>query len=244
VSLRTSAASATQANARPHPSHRSHSPGNSSFGWIGVVGRWRAPPPIFAYFSNVLSVLIPAILSVSRRDQIQAKKLHNLRIGVLDSHPSDGRHPNLSRCESRGKTSRTSRFPRRAIRAPQSRRALDLWWFFFGPVIAQLFVQQVAGKNRNSANFSDYFGSRAHGSTDHDARIHHKIRGSRFSSAARILKQWKTSPFFCPQFCSAPAFPAMAKAIGVRHGYRETMRHAQWLNLAGLPGLSAPLQLR
>ncbi len=26
-------------------------------------------------------------------------------------------------------------------------------------------------------------------------------------------------------------------------GYRETMRHAQWLNLAGLPGLSVPISI-
>jgi len=173
--------------------------------------------------------------------EIQAKKLHNLRIGVLDSSSIGRATP-----ESLAAVNRAARLLEQAgfrvepFGLHNLDRALDLWWFFFGPVIAQLFVQQVAGKNRNSAQFFwIIWKPRAR---KHRPRCSNSSQNPRLaiSSAPASSKQWKTSRSFVPSLLRA-AFRHGEGNWRPGTGYRETMRHAQWLNLAGLPGLSVPV---
>jgi Asp-tRNA(Asn)/Glu-tRNA(Gln) amidotransferase A subunit family amidase len=69
---------------------------------------------------------------------------------------------------------------------------------------------------------------------------------------ARILKAMEDVPVLLSPVCSAPAFrhgegtwrsrPGKGRSEKIG-GYREIMRHSQWLNLAGLPGLTVPINI-
>ncbi len=219
-------------------------PGNSSFGWIGVVGPMARTASDLRVLFNVLSgpdpgdpFSVPAPIQ-----EIQAKKLHNLRIGVLDSSSIGRATP-----ESLAAVNRAARLLEQAgfrvepFGLHNLDRALDLWWFFFGPVIAQLFVQQVAGKESQlSPIFLDYLEAAR---TEAPTTMLEFITKSaaRDFERARILKAMEDVPVLLSPVCSAPAFRHGEGNWRPGTGYRETMRHAQWLNLAGLPGLSVPV---
>jgi Asp-tRNA(Asn)/Glu-tRNA(Gln) amidotransferase A subunit family amidase len=58
---------------------------------------------------------------------------------------------------------------------------------------------------------------------------------------AKIIHQMRDVPILLSPVCSAPAFRHGEGNWQPRRGYRETMRHSQWLNLAGFPGASVPM---
>jgi Asp-tRNA(Asn)/Glu-tRNA(Gln) amidotransferase A subunit family amidase len=60
---------------------------------------------------------------------------------------------------------------------------------------------------------------------------------------AKIIKQMRVTPILLSPVCSAPAFRHGEGNWQPVSGYRDTMRHAQWLNLAGFPGVSVPMGL-
>jgi Asp-tRNA(Asn)/Glu-tRNA(Gln) amidotransferase A subunit family amidase len=48
-------------------------------------------------------------------------------------------------------------------------------------------------------------------------------------------------PILLSPVCSAPAFRHGEGNYQPGTGYRDTMRHSQWLNLAGFPGAAVPM---
>jgi len=48
-------------------------------------------------------------------------------------------------------------------------------------------------------------------------------------------------PILLSPVCATPAFRHGEGNWKCETGYRETMRHSQWLNLAGFPGVSIPM---
>jgi len=60
---------------------------------------------------------------------------------------------------------------------------------------------------------------------------------------AKIIKQMRDVPILLSPVCAAPAFTHGEGNWQPGCGYRDTMRHAQWLNLAGFPGVSVPMGL-
>ncbi len=58
---------------------------------------------------------------------------------------------------------------------------------------------------------------------------------------ARILEAMRDVPLLLSPVCAAPAFRHGKGNWKTGEGYRDTMRHSQWLNLAGFPGVSVPM---
>ena len=58
---------------------------------------------------------------------------------------------------------------------------------------------------------------------------------------ASIIKQMKDVSILLSPVCSAAAFRHGGGNWQPGTGYRETMRHSQWLNLAGFPGAVVPM---
>ena len=58
---------------------------------------------------------------------------------------------------------------------------------------------------------------------------------------AKIIKQMRDVPILLAPVCAAAAFRHGEGNWQPVCGYRETMRHAQWLNLAGFSGVSVPM---
>jgi Asp-tRNA(Asn)/Glu-tRNA(Gln) amidotransferase A subunit family amidase len=58
---------------------------------------------------------------------------------------------------------------------------------------------------------------------------------------ANILEAMNDTPILLSPVCAAPAIRHGEGNWKSDKGYRSTMRHSQWLNLAGFPGVSVPM---
>lgn len=122
-------------------------------------------------------------------------------------------------------------------------RAIDLWWFFFGPAIAHLFRPIIAGKeNLFSPVFCDYL---AFAEQKEPMTLDQFLAAcvERDALRAEILRQMAEVPILVSPISCGPAFRHGEGTWrpGAKHGYRDTMRFSQWLNLTGLPGVSVPV---
>jgi Asp-tRNA(Asn)/Glu-tRNA(Gln) amidotransferase A subunit family amidase len=221
-------------------------PGAGAFAWIGVVGPMaRTVADLRALFAvmagpdpgDALSAPVPL-------REISATDLHGLRIGVLEN-PELGRPTPETLSALRHATQLLCELNYRVepFKLEKLDQALDLWWFFFGPVIADLFRQSTNGKESQlSPMLLAYLEA-----TLSDP----KVTLESFQNAcvdrdllrASLLEQLRDVPILLSAVSTAPAFKHGAGNYRPSdpHNYRDTMRFSQWLNLAGFPGLSLPM---
>jgi amidase len=219
-------------------------PGNSSFGWIGVVGPMARTASDLRILFNVLAGPDPGdpFSAPAPIKQISTEHAKEIRIGILDSSIAGPATPeSLAAVARAAKLLEQSGFCVEPFQLHSLDRTLELWWFFFGPVIAQLFAPMVDGKQSQlSPIFLDYLAAArpAEPTTMLDFITKSAARDS---ERARILKAMEDVPVLLSPVSSAPAFRHGEGTWCSPNGFRETMHHSQWLNLAGLPGLSVPL---
>lgn len=228
------------------PSTGHYPPGGGAFAWIGVVGPLaRTVADLRALFAvmsgpdpgDALSAPVPI-------REIAASDLRGLRIGVLEN-PELGRPTPETLSALRRATQLLCDLNHRVepLKLEKLDQALDLWWFFFGPVIADLFRQSTSGKESQlSPMFLSYLEA---------TRAEPKVTLDSFQKAcvdrdlvrASLLRQLREVPILLSAVSTAPAFKHGAGNYrsGDPHNYRDTMRFSQWLNLAGFPGLSLPM---
>jgi amidase len=120
-------------------------------------------------------------------------------------------------------------------------QALELWWFFFGPMIAHLFIGMVEGYDAElSPMFREYM-SIANLKTAPTLDKFMDACVQRDRVRASIIRQMQDVPVLLSPVSSAPAFEHGEGHWQPGTGYRETMRYSQWLNLAGFPGAVVPM---
>jgi Asp-tRNA(Asn)/Glu-tRNA(Gln) amidotransferase A subunit family amidase len=221
-------------------------PGNSSFGWLGVVGPLARTASDLRILFNVLAGPDPGDpFSVSTPIQkIPTEKLRGLRIGILDSSAIGPATPeSIAAVDRAARLLEQSGFHVEPFQLHSLDCVLDLWWYFFGTVIAQLFEQQVAGKESQlSPILLDYLEA-ARDETPVTMQDFVTKSAARDFERVRILNAMEDVPVLLSPVSSAPAFRHGAGNWNPTTGYRQTMRHTQWLNLAGLPGLSVPISI-
>jgi Asp-tRNA(Asn)/Glu-tRNA(Gln) amidotransferase A subunit family amidase len=220
-------------------------PGAGAFGWIGVVGPLaRAVADLRVLFQvmagpdpgDALSVPVPL-------RQISPPELRGLRIGILEN-------PELGRA-----TPETLSTIRRAAQhlcdlayrvepftLQKLDRALELWWFFFGTVIADLICRSAKGQEDLLSPMLKEYLTIAAAEPHATLESFMKACAERDLVRAELLRQLRDVPILLSPVSIAPAFKHGAGNYrsGDPHNYRDTMRFCQWLNLAGLPGLSLP----
>jgi Asp-tRNA(Asn)/Glu-tRNA(Gln) amidotransferase A subunit family amidase len=228
------------------PSTGHYPPGGGAFAWIGVVGPMaRTVADLRALFAvmsgpdpgDALSAPVPI-------REIAASDLRGLRIGILEN-PELGRPTPETLSALRRATQLLCDLNHRVepLKLEKLDQALDLWWLFFGPVIADLFRQSTSGKEPQlSPMFLSYLET---------AQAEPKVTLESFQIAcvdrdlvrASLLRQLREVPILLSAVSTAPAFKHGAGNYrsGDPHNYRDTMRFSQWLNLAGFPGVSLPL---
>jgi Asp-tRNA(Asn)/Glu-tRNA(Gln) amidotransferase A subunit family amidase len=212
-------------------------PAGGAFGWIGVVGPMaRTVADLRALFQvmagpdpgDALSAPVPL-------RQIPAQELRGLRIGILEN-------PELGRA-----TPETLTAIRRAVQhlcdlnyrveplaLEKLDRALELWWFFFGPVVAGVIRHSTQGQESLlSPMLRDYLAIAA-AEPQVTLQSFMKACSERDLLRTDLLRQLRDVPILLSPISTRPAS---------KHGaanYRDAMRFCQWLNLAGFPGLSLP----
>ncbi len=221
-------------------------PGAGAFAWIGVVGPMaRTVADLRALFAvmsgpdpgDALSAPVPV-------REIAATDLRGLRIGILEN-PELGRPTPETLSALRRATQLLCDLNYRVepFKLEKLDQALDLWWFFFGPVIADLFRQSTRGQESLlSPMFLAYL---------ERAQAEPKVTLQSFQTAcverdlvrASLLRQLGDVPILLSAVSTEPAFKHGAGNYrhSDPHNYLDTMRFSQWLNLAGFPGLSLPM---
>jgi Asp-tRNA(Asn)/Glu-tRNA(Gln) amidotransferase A subunit family amidase len=221
-------------------------PGAGAFAWIGVVGPMaRTVADLRALFEimsgpdagDALSAPVPL-------HEVAATDLRGLRIGILEN-PELGRPTPETLSTLRRAAQLLCDLNHRVepFKLEKLDQALELWWFFFGPVIADLFHQSTIGKESElSPMLADYL---------EVALAEPKVTLEAFQKAcvdrdlvrASLLRQLRNVPILLSAVSTAPAFKHGAGNYRPNdpHNYRDTMRFCQWLNLAGFPGLSLPM---
>jgi amidase len=220
-------------------------PGAGAFGWIGVVGPMaRTVADLRALFQvmagpdpgDALSAPVPL-----RR--IPAQELHGLRIGILEN-PELGRATpeTIATVRSAAQYLCDLNFRVEPMALEKLERALELWWFFFGAVIADLIRHSTQGhESLLSPMLRDYLEFAA-GEPQVTLKSFLKACTERDLLRADLLRQLRDVPILLSPVSTAPAFKHGAGNYrpGDPHNYRDAMRFCQWLNLAGFPGLSLP----
>jgi len=220
--------------------------GGGAFGWIGVVGPMgRTIADVRALFEvmagpdagDALSAPVPM-----RR--VEESKLHGLRVGILESEALGKATP-----ETMAGVGRAAKLLNDHGLIVESKRlngldrAIELWWYFFGPVIADLIRKGAVGQEELMSPMLREFVALATAETTltYDGFLH--ACADRDNVRAEILRQMREVTILLSPVSARLAFKHGAGnwRAGEKENYRDTMRYSQWLNLAGFPGAVVPM---
>jgi Asp-tRNA(Asn)/Glu-tRNA(Gln) amidotransferase A subunit family amidase len=223
--------------------------GAGALSWLGVVGPMaRTIADVRTLFEVIAGPDPGDALSapVPLQDTESVAPLKGLRVGLLESSALGKVSPETQSAVDRAALMLADQGC--AIEARKLSgldRALEVWWFFFGPVVAHLFAPTVTGhEDQLSPILREYF-SYAAPETPLTLDEFLSACAQRDDLRAEILGQMCDVPILLSPVCSTSAFRhgAGTYRTGAEHCYRDTMRHSQWLNLVGLPGVSVPIGL-
>jgi amidase len=122
-------------------------------------------------------------------------------------------------------------------------RAIEVWWYFFGPVIADSIRKGAAGlETELSPMLREYVElATAETALTYDGFLN--ACAERDKLRWDIVRQMEDVRILLSPVSAGPAFRHGEGnwRTGEKENYRDTMRYSQWLNLAGLPGVAVPL---
>ena len=220
--------------------------GVGAFAWIGVVGPMaRTAADVRALFNamagadpgDALSAPVP-IRSISDA------QLRGMRVGLLESKALGEADAETNAALQKAANDLAAQgFVVEPVPLQGLERAIELWWFFFGPAIAHLFQPSVAGQEEQlSANFREYL-QFAGAQITLDELL--GACAERDMLRATILRQMRHVPILLSPVSTTTAFRHSEGTWrpGAKQCYRDTMRFSQWLNLTGFPGASVPVSV-
>jgi Asp-tRNA(Asn)/Glu-tRNA(Gln) amidotransferase A subunit family amidase len=167
--------------------------------------------------------------------------LRGTRAGILESGALGDGTRETGEAVQRAASLLSEQFDVEPFQLQGLEQAIELWWFFFGPMTAHLFQPMVGGREAGlSPMFREYLSV---------ARLKVEPTVDEFMAGcvkrdilrAKIIKQMRDVPILLSPVCAAPAFRHGEGNWQPVCGYRDRMRQAQWLNLVGFPGVSVPM---
>ncbi|MBZ5702172.1 MAG: amidase [Acidobacteriia bacterium] len=219
--------------------------GAGAFPWLGVVGP-------MARTVGDLRLLLGAIAGPDAGDSCSV----GVPLRRAEDGPQRGARIGVLECDALGAVSSETRaavehaaqaledqgMVVEPIRLTGLDRAIALWWYFFGPVIGHLVRGSVAGQEAELSPMLREYLEVAAGEPEVTLDAFLAACTERDSVRAEIVRQTEDVPVLLAPVCAAPAFRHGEGSWrpGAGSSYRETMRHSQWLNLAGLPGVAVP----
>jgi Asp-tRNA(Asn)/Glu-tRNA(Gln) amidotransferase A subunit family amidase len=228
-------------------------PSDGAFPWLGVVGPMaRTVADVRALF-EVLQGPDPgdALSAPVTPREFSSADLRGMRIGLLESTALGAHTPETAVAIQKTATVLAARgFNIEPCQIGELPHALELWWFFFGPMVAHLFRASISVQEEPqlsqqlgpqlSPQFREYLSVAGAGPAPTLDQLLTACT-ARDQVRAAILRQMEDVGVLLSPVSAAPAF---RHGKGTWHGpggYRETMRASQWLNLVGFPGISVPV---
>ena len=209
--------------------------GAGAFAWLGVVGPMaRTVADVRALFDVMKGPDADDALSAAiEARSFGERELTGMRVGILESNALGEATRETNEGVQRAAGLLSEQFHLEPFSLKGLEQAIELWWFFFGPMIAHLFAPMVEGREAElSPMFREYMSV---------ASLKIAPTVERDIVRAKIIKHMRDVPILLSPVCGAPAFRHGEGNWQPVSGYRDTMRHAQWLNLAGFPGASVPM---
>jgi Asp-tRNA(Asn)/Glu-tRNA(Gln) amidotransferase A subunit family amidase len=169
----------------------------------------------------------------------------NIRIGILEGHGLAAVTPETQLAlRHAAQLLAYQGFILEPFRLNNLQCVLDLWWFFFGTVISELLQEEICGREALfSPAFRDYLQAARSSSPEPSMTMERFVEmcEARDHERACIMHAMSDTPILLSPVCAAPAFRHGEGNWNPCTGYRDTMRHSQWLNLAGFPGVTVPM---
>ena len=221
--------------------------GNSAFGWLGVVGPMaRTVGDLKVLFEVLCGPDAGDALTIPLRTFDDTPLISkNIRIGILEGDGLGAVTPETQLAvRQAAQLLAYQGFILEPFRLNNLQCVLDLWWFFFGTVISELFQEEIRGREELlSSVFRDYLEATRSSSPEPPMTMERFVEmcEARDRERASILRAMSDTPILLSPVCAGPAFHHGEGNWNPCTGYRDTMRHSQWLNLAGLPGVSVPM---
>ena len=220
-------------------------PGEGAFSWLGVVGPMaRTVADLRAVFDVLRGPDPGDALSTPVAPQSPTPEtLRGMRIGLLETSVF-GRQSSetCAAIQAAADALTECGFLVEPFRLPELPRALELWWFFFGPAIAHLFRPTIGRdqKSRLSTQFREYLTvAQASPAPTLDSVLTNCAERDRVR--AGILRQMAGVPVLLCPVSNTTAFRHNEGTWEGAGSYRDTMRASQWVNLVGFPALSIPM---
>jgi len=217
--------------------------GAGGFAWLGVVGPMARRVADVRVLFDVMKGpdADDALSSAIEARSFSEGELAGMRVGILESDALGDVTPETAEAVKRAAMLLSKTFTVEPFQLEGLELAIELWWFFFGPMIARLFQPMVEGREAElSPMFREYMSM---ASLKIEPTVD-ELMGAcvkRDILRAKIIKQMRDVPILLSPVCAAPAFRHGEGNWQPVCGYRDTMRHAQWLNLAGFPGVTVPM---
>jgi Asp-tRNA(Asn)/Glu-tRNA(Gln) amidotransferase A subunit family amidase len=217
--------------------------GAAAFAWLGVVGPMaRTVADVSALFDVMKGPdADDALSSAIEARSFGEGELAGMRVGTLESDALGNVTAETTEAVKRAASLLSEQFRVEPFQLKGLEQAIELWWFFFGPMIAHLFRPMVEGREAEMSPMLREYMSVASLTI---APTLDEFMGAcvkRDILRAKIIKQMRDVPILLSPVCATPAFRHGEGNWRPGCGYRDTMRHAQWLNLAGFPGVSVPM---
>jgi Asp-tRNA(Asn)/Glu-tRNA(Gln) amidotransferase A subunit family amidase len=229
------------------PSTGHFPPGAGALAWLGTVGPMaRTVRDVRALFTvlagpdpgDALSAPVAA-RSYSKTD------LGAMRVGILETDSCGPVSAETAEAVRRAAALfESTGISVESVRLAGLDRALEQWWFFFGPVVAHLFAPLIAGhEDHLSPVFRDYLAAtREVNGGDFSLDTFLNACAERDVLRASLLRQTEKYSALLSPVSAGPAF-GHQEGTWKQGGYRDTMCFSQWLNLAGFPGLAVPMSI-
>jgi amidase len=221
-------------------------PGAGAFGWLGVVGPMARTVADIRLLFKVIAGPDPGdawSVPVPIR-KISAAQIRGLRVGILDSAALGSATLETTETVRKAASLLTGLGCNvETIQLQKLDRAIELWWFLFGPVIGRLILKNARSKeNLLSPGLQAYLEVALQG-PELTLESFMEACSERDLLRANVMRQIGENRIVLSPVSSEPAFPNGAGNFitGAAHNFRDTMRYCQWLNLLGFPGLSLPM---
>ena len=221
--------------------------GGGAFAWIGVVGPMARTVGDLATLFGVMAGPDPGdALSVPVRlmPLLNANFARGWRVAILESDVlGKATAETTAAVEHAATLLKEQGFVVETKRLTGLDRAIELWWYFFGPVIADLIRKGAVGhETEMSPMLREYVAlATAETTPTYDGFLN--ACAERDKIRAEILRQMEEVTILLSPVSAGPAFRHGEGnwRNGEKENYRDTMQYSQWLNLAGFPGVAVPM---